>query len=100
MRPFHARYDSASIKHMKTSNSDLATRQLTVRVPRALYARARDLARARHTSVNALVRQLLEQLDRVERNRELERAYDLLGCDSGSEVEPFFEAQAEVARRG
>jgi hypothetical protein len=85
---------------MKTSRPDPVIRQLTVRVPRALYVRAHDLARARHTSVNALVRELLEQLDRLERDRELERAYDLLGSDSGSEVEPFFEAQTEVARRG
>jgi len=88
------------MKRMKTSHSDLAIRQLTVRVPRALYARAQDLARARRTSVNALVRQLLEQLDRFERDRDLQRAYDLLGRDSGSEAEPFFEAQSEVARRG
>ena len=88
------------MRHVKTSHPDLATRRLTVRVPSALHARARELARARGTSVNALVRQLLEQLERLERDRELERAYDLLGRDSGSDVEPLFETQAEVARRG
>ena len=73
-------------------------RQLTIRIPRGLYARAHDLAKARRTSVNALVRQLLEQLDRLEREQELSRAYDLLGRDAETSVEPFFEAQSEVAR--
>ena len=62
--------------------------------------RAHDVAKARRTSVNALVRQLLEQLDRMEREQELSRAYDLLGRDAEASVEPFFEAQSEVARRG
>ena len=85
---------------MKTSESDVVLRQLTVRIPRSLYARAHDVAKARRTSVNALVRQLLEQLDRLEREQELSRAYDLLGHDAEANVEPFFEAQGEVARRG
>ncbi|MHB8872518.1 MAG: hypothetical protein ACYC8T_02420, partial [Myxococcaceae bacterium] len=67
---------------------------------RDLYQRAQIAARARRTSVSALVRGLLEQLDRSERERELERASELLGQDSKSGVEPNFEAQAEVARRG
>jgi hypothetical protein len=43
--------------------------------------------------------QLLEQLDRQEREQELIRAYDILGRDGETSVEPFFEAQGEVARR-
>ena len=85
---------------MKPAISEVAVRQLTVRIPRDLYRRARLAARARRTSVSALVRGLLEQLDRSERERELERAYQLLGQDAKSSVEPNFEAQAEVARRG
>lgn len=50
-------------------------------------------------SVNALIRRLLEDIDRVEAERELTGAYERLGR-SASSVEPFFGAQAEVARRG
>lgn len=85
---------------MKTSGNEISIRQLTLRLPRELCARAQEVARARRTSVNALVRQLLEELDRSERERELERAYELLGSDSENAAEPFFAAQAEVARRG
>ncbi|MHB8879276.1 MAG: hypothetical protein ACYC8T_36740, partial [Myxococcaceae bacterium] len=62
---------------MKTAASEVAVRQLTVRIPRDLYQRAQIAARARRTSVSALVRGLLEQLDRSERERELGRAYEL-----------------------
>jgi Ribbon-helix-helix protein, copG family len=85
---------------MKTATSEVTVRQLTVRIPRDLYKRAQLAARARRTSVSALVRELLEQLDRADRERELERAYELLGQDPKDAIEPFFEAQAQVARRG
>jgi macrodomain Ter protein organizer (MatP/YcbG family) len=83
---------------MSTANSDSDIRQLTVRLPRAVYARAQRAARARKTSLSALVRKLLEDLERAEREAELARAYELLGEDA--DVEPQFKAQAEVARRG
>ncbi len=85
---------------MKMSVHEGATRQLTVRLPSALYSRAREMARARRTSVNALLRRLLEEADELEREQELTRAYELLGEDAASGVEPFFAAQSEVARRG
>ena len=46
------------------------------------------------------MRRLLEDLERAERETELERAYALLGEDAESSVEAQFGAQAEVARRG
>ena len=82
---------------MKTSSSEL--RQLTLRIPRKLHARAHRLAKARRTSVNTLVRSLLEELDRRERERELASAYESIGGKM-AEVDGAFEAQAEVARRG
>lgn len=62
--------------------------------------RTQTLANARRTSVNGLIRDLLLQLDQSEREKELARAYDLLGKDTDSDVEANFAAQAEVARRG
>ena len=85
---------------MTTSTNDGSTRQLTVRLPRDVYARAQRAARARKKSLNALVRGLLEDLERAEREAELERAYALLGGDGETSVEEQFKAQAEVVRRG
>ena len=85
---------------MTTANTDSNVRQLTVRLPRAVYARAQRAARARKTSLSALIRGLLDELERGEREAELERAYALLGADEGANVDPQFRAQAEVARRG
>lgn len=52
-------------------------------------------------SVNALVRRLLEELEREERERELGHAYEILGSDAaGNDAEPYFRAQSEVVRRG
>ncbi len=69
-------------------------------MPGDLYEQTRVVARARRTSVSALMRRLLEDLARTERERELDQAYELLGRDPGADVEREFEAQAEVARRG
>ena len=81
---------------MKTAMSDSTNRQLTVRLPRGLYRRAQQLARARRTSLNALVTGLLAELDRRAREEELSKAYELLGRDRGSDVEFAARAQAEV----
>lgn len=86
---------------MKTSSDDSTTRQLTVRLPRRLYDQTQRMARARRVSVNALVRRLLEELEREERERELGHAYEILGSDAaGNDAEPYFRAQSEVVRRG
>lgn len=81
---------------MKTSVHDSMNRQLTVRLPRFLYRRAQQMAKARGTSLNALVTGLLTELDRKGREEELARAYELLGGDKGSDVEYAATAQAAV----
>lgn len=85
---------------MTTALGDSETRQLTVRLPRGVYERAKRAARARKLSLSALVRRMLDDLERAEREAELRRAYDLLGADPEANVEGQFRAQAEVARRG
>jgi hypothetical protein len=76
------------------------TRQLTVRLPRDVYQRAQRAARARKKSLSGLVRALLQDLERQDREAELERAYGVLGADADASVEDMFAAQREVARRG
>ena len=85
---------------MSTATDSSAHRQLTVRLPREVYERAQRAARARKKSLSALVRALLLDLERHDREAELERAYGVLGGDEGSSVEAQFRAQAEVAKRG
>jgi hypothetical protein len=86
---------------MKTPVDASATRQLTLRLPAGLLEQAKRLASARHTSVNQLVRRLLEESAAEARERELQSAYALLGADAaGADVEEFAAAQAEVAGRG
>lgn len=86
------------MSQVKTSKGDIETRQLTVRLPARLYSRAARVARSRQTTVNGLIRQLLDDLDRDARERELTDAYNKLGREDSAE--PFFEDQAQVARRG
>jgi predicted transcriptional regulator len=85
---------------MATSNRGVETRQLTLRLSRGLYARAQQLAKARNATLNGFMRQLLEEVDRTQRERELQQAYELLGQDAEANVEPMLDAQAEVVRRG
>lgn len=81
---------------MKTAPDDVTNRQLTVRLPGALYRRAQQIAKTRRTSLNALVTGLLAELDRRAREEELAKAYALLGRDKGSDVGFALKAQAEV----
>jgi hypothetical protein len=81
---------------MRTSEGDGGTRQLTIRIPGDLYRRTQKLAKARKVSVNALVTRMLRDLEREERDHELERAFDLLGRSGGNDVEYALPAQREV----
>jgi predicted transcriptional regulator len=73
------------------------TRQITVRLPEALYQAVKQLAKRRHTSVNRLAQESLERLARKELAVHLRAAYDELGKDAEeSDVEPFLPAQSEV----
>ena len=85
---------------MKPATTPDETRQLTVRIPRALLSRAQAVAKARGKSVSELVRRALEELDREAREAELVRAYELIGADSATDVEHAFDIQAEVVSRG
>lgn len=85
---------------MTTSNDEIETRQLTVRLPATLLSASKRLARRRRTSVNGLIRSLLEDVSRAERERELRRTYDELGADTEADVERYRHAQREVVRRG
>ncbi len=85
---------------MSTSAAELTTRQLTVRLPEPTLRAARRAAKERGLSVNALIRELLDQLQRAETERELTAAYERLGADGTADVEFAAAAQARVARRG
>mgnify|MGYP001571866018 CR=1 FL=1 len=76
------------------------TQQLSLRLPAGLYRSTRVYAKKRKLSVNALVRSLLEDLERHEKEAALKSAYELLGENDDAAVNNMFEAQAEVARRG
>jgi hypothetical protein len=86
--------------HMKTSASDISTRQLTVRLSADTLKTARLVARERGLSVNGLIRSLLAELQREQDERALEAAYARLGTDAESNVEFATREQARVARRG
>lgn len=84
---------------MPTSRDETKFRQLTLRLPASIHQHAKRLAKARHVSVNTLILNLLEKLERAEREKELEKAYEFIGQEA-SEVEFAFKAQSEVVRRG
>ena len=76
------------------------TRSLTVRLQPELYAAAARVARKRGRSLNALVQQGLEEIIRVEEDRELYQAATLLGTDPEEcNVDYAFPAQSEVILR-
>lgn len=85
---------------MTTPSDASSTRQLTVRLAPSTLRAAQRAARARGVSVNALVRELLLDLDRQEQERSLRAMYEQLGADADASVEHATRAQAEIARRG
>lgn len=85
---------------MSTSSSDITARQLTVRLSSQTLKTAKQVARARGLTVNALIRQLLLDLQREEDERVLVAAYEKLGSDPDSSVEFAAREQARVVRRG
>lgn len=77
------------------------TQAITVRLPDRLLRETQRMATRRRSSVNALIRQLLEQAAEQERVALLRSSYDALAEDAGeSDVEPYLAAQSEIARRG
>ncbi|GMU63349.1 MAG: hypothetical protein AMXMBFR34_51120 [Myxococcaceae bacterium] len=80
--------------------NDIATRQLTVRLGVHTLKTAQRVARARGLTVNALIRELLLELQREEEERALAAAYEKLGADAEADVEFAAQEQARVVRRG
>ncbi len=85
---------------MMTPRDD-AIRQVTLRLPDRLLREARRAAKRQRLSLNAMLRGLLEKAAEEERQAFLASSYAALAADlEDSDVEPFFAAQSEVARRG
>jgi hypothetical protein len=76
------------------------TKAFTVRLQPDLYNAAAQVARKRGRSLNALIQQGLEEMIRIEEDRDLYEAATILGAQAGeSDVEYAFSAQAEVILR-
>ena len=72
------------------------SKQLTLRLPPDLYQSSVRLAKRRKMSLNKLAQTGLERLAAEDALTELQAAYDTLGADADSNVEPFLAAQREV----
>lgn len=81
-------------------NAAANAKSLTVRLRPTLYEAATSLAKRRRLSLNALIQESLEEILRIEEEREMYEAATLLGEDPDEcDVEYAFAAQAEVALR-
>ena|SRR5690348_15667714 len=75
-------------------------RQITLRLPKRLYDRVKQLARKRRVSMNRLAQEGLEALAQAALAQEMRAAYDALGADADeTDMEPFLAAQREVVER-
>jgi hypothetical protein len=72
------------------------TRQVTLRLPDTLYQSVKQLAQERRASINQLAQESLEKLAQEHLAAQMRAAYDALGADAESDVEPFFAAQSEA----
>lgn len=93
-------FDFSYCSQMPTAQKDVESHQLTVRLPGQTLRAAKRVAKARGLTLNALIRELLTNLERQQEERELASAYEVLGADRDSSVEYAIRAQAKVARRG
>ncbi|MBI3328392.1 MAG: hypothetical protein HYZ81_17030 [Nitrospinae bacterium] len=76
------------------------TRQITLRLPEALYYTVKRVAKQRHTSINRLAQEGLERLAHEELAVRMRAAYDALSTDAEeTNVEIFLAAQREVVNR-
>ena len=74
----------------------ILTRQVTLRLPDALYQTVKQLAQERRASINQLAQESLERLTQEHLAARMRAAYEELGADAESEVETFFAAQSEA----
>jgi hypothetical protein len=79
--------------------SGTSPRQITLRLPEALYDQVRQLARKRRVSINRLAQESLEALAREALAEEMRAAYEALADDGDADVEAFLPAQREVMQR-
>jgi len=80
--------------------STATTRQITLRLPEALYQTVKRVAKRRRTSINRLAQEGLKRLAQEELATRMREAYDELGADAeASDVETFLAAQSEVVSR-
>ena len=85
---------------MPTSTQSNETKSLTVRLKPDLYREATRVAERQGRSLNTLVQQGLEAILRIEEEREMERAAEILSLDTDeTDVLYAFAAQAEVVLR-
>jgi hypothetical protein len=75
-------------------------RQITLRLPEALYDQVRQLARKRRISINRLAQESLEALAREALAEEMRAAYAALADDEeATDADAFLPAQREVVNR-
>ncbi len=85
---------------MPASTQSNETKSLTVRLKPDLYREATRVAERQGRSLNTLVQQGLEAILRIEEEREMERAAEILSLDADeTDVLYAFAAQAEVVLR-
>ena len=75
------------------------TRQITLRLPEALYHTIKRVAKQRRTSINRLAQEGLERLAQEEIAARMREAYEALSSDAEEDVEIFLAAQSEVVAR-
>ena len=80
--------------------STTATRQISLRLPEALYRTVKRVAKERHVSINRLAQEGLELPAQEELAARMWAAYDALGTDAEeTDVETFLAVQSEVVSR-
>ena len=76
------------------------TRQITLRLPEALYQTVKRVAKRRRTSINHLAQEGLERVAQDELAVRMRVAYaELAADDEENDVETFLAAQSEVVNR-
>lgn len=73
---------------------------LTIKLPPNLFRAASELAADRGISLAILAREAIEEKTKKRPQEDLTAAYEILAEDSETDVDVFFEAQAEAVKKG
>jgi len=73
---------------------------LTIKLPPNLFRAATELAANRGISLAILAREAIEEKTMKRAEEDLSAAYETMAEDSETDVDAFFEAQAEAVRKG